>query len=211
MTRGRRPDPPRRTTLLGGAAIGSVAVILLLGRFGAMVPITEQYSIPFAGTIARMVADVVLLLSALVLAFGVHGESDVVGGSASGRVALVLFGARASVGVLLDAGPRLGLVTDAGLAFDAIAVAATVVAAVRIGRAGVLHGLARWVLVPFAVLQAIVLCVEFVPSPGGGDVLVALDAFPIQSVLLLLVGLAYVAQGRWSVVRRRTKLALKKR
>ncbi|MDF2442855.1 MAG: hypothetical protein JWR01_1058 [Subtercola sp.] len=200
-----------RTTLLGGLGIVLGVIYPLVGSIDPAWP-----RIPGGQLVSWMVFAVALGI----LAFGVPGESGIVGDSGVGRVALFVFGIHELV--LGIAGAVTPMSTDPAAAVAAagtpaaifggwvflsvgiLGLVAAVVAAVAIVRAGILHGPARWALLPVPVAWAVGLALLFVPVQEVALVGVRFSTavFP----LLALVGAAYALHGRWPAIRARLRI-----
>ncbi len=192
--------PARITTVVGGGAITVAALIWLLA--------SPSFGFLFRGNPIPLAVTAVFLLAAMgVLAFGIRGETSIVGSSIVGKVALVIFGARNLVYVLLDKLPFnvavLPVMTYMSSAFTLFVVVALAVAAALVVRAGVLHGFARWVLLVVAICYTIVTSLTFVPLVEVGYVLSGFDLgwWLIVPESLLVLGITYVFHGQSATVR----------
>ncbi|RFA08547.1 hypothetical protein B7R54_04380 [Subtercola boreus] len=209
------PPSTARTTLLGGFGIVIAMLVPLVGSLDPTWP-----RIPGSQLLSWMIFAVALGI----LAFGVPGESGIVGDSVVGRVALFVFGIHQlvlgiastvtpvptdPVSAKAQAGSTASIV--GGWVFEAILVAglvAAAVAAVVIVRAGLLGGPARWALLPVPLVDAIGLVLLFVPVQEVA--LVGAQLSEAVFVLLALVGAAYALDGRWPAIRRWLRLVNEK-
>ncbi|RFA15321.1 hypothetical protein B7R21_04710 [Subtercola boreus] len=195
-----------RTTLLGGLGIVLAMLYPVAGTIDPAWP-----NIPGA----QLVVWMVFAVACGILAFGVPGERSIVGDSGVGRVALFVFGIHELVlgiasivtpvvsdpsAVLASAGTPAAIF--GGWVFQSVGIlglVASAVAAVAIVRAGILHGPARWMLLPVPVVWAVGMALLFVPVQEVALVGVRFSTavFP----LLALVGAAYALHGRWPAIR----------
>lgn len=191
--------PPRSTTLVGGAC-------LMIGGLLALLPVVAA---PVSSVVP--LSEVVLLVSGCALAFGLRQEHGITGGTPFGRPALVLL---LGGDLLLDVLVRLLPINPTTPAVMAIALllvaAAGVVAAVEVARAGVLHGLARFVLVPVAVIGALLAVLQAVPLDGVDAGAMLISSGPVRPLLLLLAGVVIALHGRIAGLVRAARLARRK-
>lgn len=196
-----------RTTLLGGLGIVLATLPPLAGTLDPTWP-----HIPGAQPVSWMIFAVALGI----LAFGMSGESGIVGDSVVGRVALFVFGIHELVLTLAstltplpadprEASPPLGspAAIVGGWAFQSVSIVglvAAAVAAIVIVRAGILGAPARWALLPVPVVGAVGMSLLFVPAQEVA--LVGAQFSEATFPLLALVGVAYAVHGRWPAFRR---------
>jgi hypothetical protein len=213
LTRPHLPTPhlttPHFTTLWGGSGLVVAGVLSLLAIFNVAVPLARDYYFPFSSTIPQLLASIILLVSVGILALGIRGESGIAGRSVVGKTALLVFGLGHLVfylvGLLSKNLSQNALTIESyfDLAFEIIVLVAGVIAAVVVLRAGVLHGFARWVLVPVAVWNAIIFGVMSTPLIQVAYVLVVWQADIVPPVLLIVLGLSYLLQGQSAAIRHR--------
>ncbi len=206
------PARPRITTLWGGLGIAISGAITLLASFHLVVPVLVGYGLSLSGVVPQLISSAVLLAAAAILAFGIRGESGIVGGSVVGKVALVVFGADH---LLIDLRSLLpvDLTTDAiivqtsaSVAMDALGIAAVVIAAICVARADVLHGVARWVLVVVAAVDVVMTGVQYAPFIAIAYAFAVVNAYLVPVVLLIVLGVTYAVQGRSTAIRHRLQI-----
>ncbi|HEY0260441.1 MAG TPA: hypothetical protein VGC18_11375 [Lacisediminihabitans sp.] len=194
---------PRVTLLAGGACLIVAGATLLAVAVGVR---------PFP-TVGLSVASAVLLLAAAcILALGVGGEPGIAGASRIGRAALIVFGARDLVGLIVDAIPigpdAYPLAIAVTSALSVVFAVAALVAGVFVARAGILRGPARWALLVVAVCHAIIAALMLSGTIEVAWFLVAARADIVLPGLFLLLGVVYLSLGlawlprRVSAVRR---------
>lgn len=204
------PVRPRLTTLWGGAGIVVASLLSLLAFFRFSFPLTHDYFLVFSAPIPAAVSAVILLVAIGILAFGIPGESGIVGHSVVGKVALLVFGIRDPVRLLvssLSKGRSIDAIVAVGrfeFAFEFVVLAAIVVAAVVVVRADVLHGFARWALVPVAVCDVIIMGLSFIPVLAL--VPVANGVGLLRLVSLVALGIGYLLEGRSAAIRHRLQI-----
>lgn len=206
---------PQRTTLTAGVLLLVSALLLLIVRSRAALPVTGTITIPLGGPVVAFAEAAVHGAAFLVAALGIAGEVGIAGGSRLGRTALVVWGVRDLVlavlgSVATGSGPGASVLVVLGTALSVLFPAAAVVAAVVVVRAEVLSGLARWVLVPVAVLACASGSLSFLPAPVVLGVATALVAVPIElldPVLTALVGIAFLLWSRMEAVKHRARTA----
>lgn len=176
------------TTALGGAPVliaGLLPLLVLLGVEGRAV--------------LMPVATVALALGAVVLA---RREGGVAGGSRVGRVALVVFGVGPLVFSLFSAPPPWAVLI--GMSLIVLITAATVLSAVAVARAQVLHGVARWALVAVAADALLTAALSSIPAEALPQTYLGLHLELLRPLLLLVWGGALVLHGRGPAICRRT-------
>ena len=203
---------PQRTTFWAGICfvVAALLQVLVFTRF--TVDVTRTFSLFIPNPVAMVLAAAVRAAGFVIAALGLRGEVGVVADSRLGKAALILFG----VGDLVYAvetlfplgtdGPPspVLLVANTGLAV-AVPVAA-LVAAVIVHRVAVLGGVARWILLPIAVLHLALLALELGPFR---DLFLALNRLPVEFVapaLLAALGVAYLLHGRGEAVKHRAQV-----
>lgn len=191
-----------RTTTWAGSGFALVGVIHLLAAFGANVSVERGIELPVFGLSFDLIADVVLLVACVVLAFGAPGERAVVE-CLPARVGLILFGAT-GLPFVLPLPPALwaGWVI---IGLDALTVLGGAVAAIAVSRG--LRGWNRWSLAVLVAGEAVLLGVQIVLAtvvlPLGA--IVVLGWLPVAvEVLLIATGVGYLVAGRTAAIRSRT-------
>ncbi len=206
------PTEIGRTTLWGGSGLALTGLIALLAWLRFVVPLTTSRSLPLASEIPLAAAAVVMLASTVVLAFGVRGESGIVGPSRLGKLALLLFGASdllSTVFGLVPSSQIPGVPANvlAGEVADVLVVVFVIFAAVAVVRAKVLHGAARWMLVVVAVVETITMFTPGIVMSLAPGQLGLLHLFLVlQPLTLLALGLTYALHGRSASIRRRMQV-----
>lgn len=204
------------TTLIGGCGFVLALLYPLAGSLTSAFPSFVGLLLPLAGL--QLAFWAVFAVACGILAFGMPGETGIVGPSLIGRTALFVFGAHRLVldlASLLDpvpvlatdsTGPDLPAALFGGyvsLGVSLLGAAAGVVAGVCVLRAGVLLGPARWLLLPAAVVQALVFALLLVPVQEV--VLLVLPVNGLGFLLLVATGVAYALHGRAPALRRRLR------
>ncbi|MFE4468991.1 hypothetical protein ACFRFH_09240 [Leifsonia sp. NPDC056824] len=198
------PASASRTTLTwGGAGLILATVVPIVAELAFLFPppgTSWLYSAetPAAGTASA----VVLVITFVVLAFGIRGERGIAGPSRAGRGALVLFALTSVVSagyvgmnltVVAVSSGALAVMSILSWALQIARVVALIVAAILVFRAGVVTGAARWALPIVAFVLVAVKVVSRVPFPAVVDVwLWGLAAIPLG---LLLTGVLFLVQG----------------
>jgi hypothetical protein len=207
-----RPGNPRSTTLWAGSGVVIVGALALFSALRVVLPLTQQISVPLFGHVATIVSALVLLAAMGILAFGVRGESGIVGRSAIGKGALLAFGIGALLLTFLDLvpvdqrSPGLAVVITLVVSAQVLCVGAAVVASIVIARAGILRGFARWAFVIVAASYLVLTGLSFVPMIEVAYALAALQTALLRPASLILLGLAYVLQGRSDAIRHRLQV-----
>lgn len=199
---------PYRTTLWGGGGLVLSGLIALLASLHFVLSLTPSRSLFFASTVPLMVSDVVMLLATVILAFGVRGEPGIAGTSIVGKVALLVFGAGYLLFGLYDLlpisqTPGVAAAVFGGEALELVVIAAAVVAAVVVARVGVLHGVARWMLLAVGLWDAIWGGMVFIPSIELALNLAIWQTDVLMPVALIVLGVTYALQGRSAAIRQR--------
>jgi hypothetical protein len=203
---------PHLTTLWGGGGIVIAALLSLLATFRVAVPLAHDYSFQFRGAIPQLLSSIVLAVAIGILALGIRAEAGIVRRSVVGKIALIVFGLRdvviALVGMLSRNLSQNALAIESyfDLAFEVIVVVAGVVAAVVIVRADVLDGFARWVLVPVAVWNAIIIGVMLIPVIEVAYYFVAWPTEIVRPALFIALGAAYLLEGQSAAIRHRLQI-----
>jgi hypothetical protein len=208
---------PQRTTVVAGALLLICGVLLLLESARASLPVTEVHVIPLSGPVVALAAALTRAAAFLIAALGIAGEVGIVAGSTVGRVALVVWGAADLAWFLLDLVPSSDVAPDPVLGTVQFLLqlgfaAAGLVAAILIIRTRVLSGVARWVLLPVALVDCAFIALASPPPfaiHAALSVMVALDAVPseyLPSLLTLLVAVSLLLWGRTEAVKHRAKV-----
>ena len=197
------------TTGWGGGALAVGAVIEVF----AYLPFPHVTS----AAVWSAASALVVLVAAIVLAVGVRGDGGIVGRSVLGRVALILFGAQGLAFAALGAFVVNPLVAAVGLddlsgalivPFGAVIVlftAATIVAGVIVVRAGVIHGVARWMLLVVAGCATVLAVIQLLPAIAVQWVPALLWVGWLPTIALLATGLSYALYGRSDAIRARAR------
>lgn len=202
------PAPPSTTTW-SGILLTAGPALLLANAANLSLPLLETFVIPLSGWGVLLLGRVLLLAAFLVLALGVRDESGAAGTSRLGRFCLVVWGAAALV--FMFVGATATTAEDLPALPYVIAVvqllvgAAAIVAAVAVARAGVLRGWSAWMLLPAALLDAVLTLAQLVPAVFE-IVYPALETgYMLQLALLLLAGLTCLLHGRRASLRDRLR------
>jgi hypothetical protein len=187
------------TTLWGGVGLAVGGVLWILADAGPSFPHIVS------AAVWEVVAGAVVCAAAVILAVGLGRETGIVGRSAWGVMALFLFGARnltlSSLGWLATrAVAATGSASAALIAANTTLIVffalATLVAAISVVRAGVLHGFARWTLMAVACRDLLAAAVLFAYSEPLESTLGYLGP-----LLIIVAGLSYALHGRSAQVR----------
>lgn len=201
------------TTTVGGSGIVLALLYPLAASVASAFP--NVFGLLLTPPGLQLVCWAVFAIACGVLAFGLPGQTGVVGPSVVGRTALFVFGVHRLVldlsslltplptmsGALVPAAPGgaafLGGYVSLGVSL--LGSLAGLVAAVAVVRAGVLHGVARWMLVPAAAVDLLGLGLLLVPVQ---EVLVfAFATNALWYLLLVSTGVAYAMHGRGPALR----------
>jgi hypothetical protein len=204
---------PQRTTFWAGVCFVVAAVLAVLVFTQFAVAVTKSFSLFIPNPIAMVLAAAVRAAGFVIAALGLGGEAGVVAGSRLGKAALILFGVGDLVYAVEDLfpfgtaeGPPSPVLLVANTALAVAIPIAALVAALIVYRVAVLGGVARWILLPIAVVDLVLLALEFGPFR---DLLVALNLLPIeflQPALLAALGAAYLVHGRGEAVKHRAQV-----
>lgn len=182
----------RLTSILAGAGlvIGGLSWLLGAAHLGA--------GDAFRGPVPAFIGDVAMLAAAVLLALGAPHEAGIVGASVSGRVALVVFGAR---NLVLDVAPWFpyapgswSVVTLNALLVVAFAVAG-LLAAGAVWRARVAPPAVSSALTIVAILFAVVTALTLIPSTDVALFLVRIRADVVLGAAVLLLGVTLAVTG----------------
>lgn len=203
---------PRTTTLVGGMGLAVVGLLGLLPFVLDWVPAApDSLSVLRSGP-AQGIRDLALLVSCLILAFGLRHETGISARSLPGRVAFVVLAVafpvqRLASFVLLSPGQSgTPSVVVVGTALEILPIAAVLVAAVAVVRAGILDGFARWSLLVYGLTEAIVFAMVNVPNASQTYTLVVFFYVAALSPLLLLAaGASFVLSGRSAAVKQKVR------
>lgn len=209
----RSPWPQWTTVVVG-------VLLLISGLLQAVVstrmalPVTDSFIVPLAGGPVSFLAAITRAGAFLIAATGMRGELGLVAGSKPGRAALIIWGLRDLVFLLVVALPASGASPDVLVAVvpQLVVAVAGLVAAVSVVRARVLAGWARWVLVPLAVFEALlalVLDLPVLPTAFAETVALALTTWPtqfVEPVLMLAAAGALLSWGRLEAVKHRARI-----
>lgn len=179
----------RITTTAGGALLTVAGLLLLVRGIGR----DDAPALALLAAIALAVGAVVLAL----------GPGGIAGGSWIGRAALVVLGGGPLVFALPDTTEQ-PLAIVLGTTQLGLITVATVVGAVVVAGAGVLHGVARWSLVPLAAFAVLVAVMSTVPLGELPIRFVEWRLELLQPLALLAAGFAIGLHGHGPAIRRRT-------
>lgn len=177
------------TSVLGGSGLLIAGLIWLLGAVHAG---THN---AFLAPIPSFIGDVVLLAACVLLAWAVPGETGIVGASALGRAALVVFGVRNLVlGIVqgLPYTPGAWPILTLNSVLIAIFAAALLVAALIARRVRAAPYMARAVLLIVALLFAVITVLALIPAADVGLFLAEIRADVILAAALTALGLSFV-------------------
>jgi hypothetical protein len=196
---------PSRTTLWGGCGIALSTTYPL----SLALPLMSS-SAYFGSPLLGLFSSAVFAISLGILAFGTPPEQGVVGASVLGKAALFAYGMHQFILDLSNAlssnlsWTALTVESNVALVIVAGGLAASLVAALTIVRAGVLHGVARWALIPVSLAAIAATTLGLIPVQ---EVAFIADQTEVVSTLLLLAtGIAYALHGRIPAVKRRLQL-----
>jgi hypothetical protein len=212
MTPTNRFPWPQRTTFTAGLLFVVSGVLQLSNTAGFGLPITETFVISLSNPVLAFAAALAEAAAFVIAAIGIAGEIGIAGPAPWGRIALIVFGVR---NVLFAALPVVPLDAPLGEAQGYICstvsllfAVAGVVGAIAVVRARVLSGVARWVLLPVAVIEcALVLAFSWPLLPV--DVVLAIPADPIRftgPALTLLLAASLLLWGRFEAVKHRARV-----
>jgi hypothetical protein len=204
---------PQRTTFWAGLCFVGAGLLQALVVVGFVLVSAGTLPVSVPSTALIVLAAVARAAGFVVAALGVRGEVGVVADSRLGAVALMLFGARDLVLVLLplvEAAPVEQSVSPVVIvvntAITALVPIAGLVAAVIVLRTRVLGGLAHWALLPVAIVGMLLVAVELAPFGDAQRVLPALPLEFLEPVLMLVLGGAFLLHGRGEAVRYRAQV-----
>ncbi|WP_308466417.1 hypothetical protein [Rathayibacter soli] len=218
----------RFTTLWGGCGIAASALLsLLIGLpFITLNGVTalSWYPVP------NVVLSVVSFIAALILAgavfclgFGVRGETGLVGGSRTGRIAVGVFVIATVVGGLV----RLLVVVWSGPApyeplvvrgyllagLGAVALASLIVAVIVVLRRRALNRALRWglaIVIAWTLLRQAVSYFPFVPAQPNatftGILIFAGNGYNVGLLLQIVLGASIALHGQAAALRRRAAI-----
>lgn len=205
---------PNVTTLCAGGGIIVVSLIWFFAYFGLAIPITDEYILLFTAEIPQRISSIILLLAMGILAFGIRGEPGIVGRSVIGKIALLVFGlgtdavVPALVGVLARNLSQNTLTIEGyfelNFAYGLIIIASGVVAAIVVVRANILHGFARWALVPVVVCYGFAMGLSWIPELEA--VYVAAGTELLRPASLIVLGFTYLLQGQSAAIHHRLQI-----
>jgi hypothetical protein len=199
---------PTRTTSFGGLGLALVAAIRLVSVIATWDPSVGVSFEPFRNP-SQVIADLLLLASCVILAFGYRGEQDIVGSSVPGRVGFLLLGLASPIQILFS---YFALVVNPGgssavvwigTALELLPLVATTIAAVAVIRAGVLAGFARWILLGVAAAKVLLFAFSAVQFALQGDLLASFYLAALPPLLLLSAGVSFTLEGRSADIKRR--------
>lgn len=204
---------PQRTTFWAGVCFVVAALLGVLVFTQFAIAITRTFSLFIPNPIAIVLAAAVRAAGFVIAAVGLRGEVGVAANSRLGKSALIVFGLGDLVWAVeslfpfgtADGPPSPVLIVGNTALAVAVPIAA-LVAAVIVYRAAVLGGVARWILLPIAAVDLVMLALGFGPSR---DLSVALNLLPLeflQPALLAALGAAYLIHGRGEAVKHRAQV-----
>lgn len=205
---------PQRTTAWASGLLLVTSVLLLLVAARVELPVTTTFIVPLDGPAVAMAAGAARAAAFIILATGVAGELGVTARSLVGRTALILWGTRDLVLLLLQLIPfTIGSASGGGyVALQLLFAVAALAAAIQVVRARVLSGPARWAILPIAVVDCFFAVVSD-PPPSATDlalrIMLALSAWPtefIHPVLTLLAAVAFLLWGRTEALKHRAQV-----
>lgn len=207
---------PQRTTARASALLLVSGFLLLLVAAQVELPITETFIVPLNGPVVAFAAAATRAAAFIILATGTAGELGVTAQSPAGRAALIAWGTRDLVFLLLAAIPfPVPLESALGQLFIAVQLLfaiAAIVAAIQVIRARVLSGAARWAFLPIAAIDCLFAAISNpLPFATGAalSVMLALSARPTEflyPVLTLLAAIAFLLWGRTEAIKHRAQV-----
>ncbi|WP_295123607.1 hypothetical protein [uncultured Leifsonia sp.] len=201
----RQTSTSRRTLTWGGAGVALASLFPLLSNAGLVFPAMDMSWVFTSSAAVGGVSAVVLIASFVALALGVQGETGIAGTSTVGKAALVVFAVAHSTSIgyfrlpapSAEADPAvLALWSTLIWGSVLLSLAALIVAATVVFRAGVVRGAARWALP--AVVSATVIALLAGRIPSLAAIPIWIVALLASEVLQLATGVLYVAEGRRS-------------
>lgn len=198
-----------RTTAFGGLGLALAAVIKLVAVIATWSADAGVLFSPFRGA-SQVIVDLLLLAGCVILAFGYRGEQGIVGSSVPGRVGFLLLGLASPLQILfsylvvaLNPSGSTAVVWI-GTALGFLPMAATIIAAVAVIRAGVLAGFARWILLGVAAAELILFAFSAVQfALQSDDIIVSFYLAALPPLLLLSAGVSYMLEGHSAGIRQR--------
>jgi len=191
-----------RGTVLGGVLVTISGVLALLGAVDAHYRIDDTYTFPFAGTIARWAASLLLLIGLAVAVAGPRRGADVVGGSLVGQIALVGVGA---IDLLTRLTVAAGLQAQLGALLSLLAVVVAIAAALAVRRAARSEHATEVCLWAVAAVSALLFLLGTVPVPVRPPTHLVLFTVlgALRPLAVIALGVALAFDGRHAQVRRR--------
>jgi len=200
------PRSSSRSTLCWGGAgivLATLAPAIALTVFLFPAPYEYSWLNSFSLPLPTMLSAVVLVVAFMILARGVRGEHGIAGSSFLGKLALVLYpvaGLAVTMIVLAfgaaPPGTRPETMALAGVGFwaaRAFELAALVVAAIAVLRAGVVHGIARWGLPALAITTVATTMLGLVRSEVASEL--SLWGGLVTVTIQLAVGALFLGPG----------------
>lgn len=204
---------PQRTTFWAGLCFLAAVLVQVLVLSEFALAVTKTFSLFIPNPIGIVLASALRAAGFVVAALGIGGEAGVAADSRLGRAALILFGvgdlAYAVEGLLpLDPGdgPVSPVLVGVNTGLLVLLPVAALVAAVVVYRVAVLGGVARWILLPIAAVELVLLALQL---GLFHDLFVALNLLHVeylQPALLLALGAAYLIHGRGEAVKHRAQV-----
>ncbi len=198
-----RRSASRLTLLVGGAALILATVIPLVGRIVLVwpQPLSSSWLYFWWQPIPERAPAALFVIAFAVLALGVGRERGIAGGSAVGKVALILYPVAYSALFLTESTPLTTETSRATLTLVSVLIwsssllwlAALIVASIVVYRAGVVLGMARWGLIVLAVATAAMLTLSHIPNPTLAEI--DFWTYPVVLLIQLATGSLYLLGG----------------
>jgi hypothetical protein len=200
------------TTLIGGLGLALVGVLELLPIVLNWFPAAYDTQNALRSGPAQSLQIIALLVSCVILAFGLRREGGIVGASAVGRMLLVLWGLANPIAVFVSfalvagglAGTLPGVVT--GTVFQLLPLLALAGAAIMVARAHVLDGFARWILVGVAATEVLLFSLSALQNaPQAYYAIVFSYGAAIPPLMLAAAGVSVTLYGRSAAITQRLR------
>ncbi|MCX7523344.1 hypothetical protein OSC27_13785 [Microbacterium sp. STN6] len=183
----------RVARIAGGVGLLVGGGFWILGASHVRAPLNFSDSGPSA------TAAIIVLAGMILLAMGVGKNSGVVGRSATGKIALILFGLRnlvlwAFTQIVVDHGAMSAAIII-GNSLSVFFAVVGLVAAIQVTRARVVSRVASTVFLIVAIVYAAASAMSVVPVIGIAIFLSTIHAAEVLAVALLIIGAIFLIEG----------------